>query len=258
MKCLNLRVASRVFFILLGLALSRVEEGWASSFHVSPVRLFLSNKASSALLTMRNESSETLRFQLSAFAWDQNPQGEMLLNPTEDIVFFPVILILAPGEERKVRVGRMAPISSTEKTYRVFVEGMPSPVKSQGSQEGFQVRVLAKVGIPVFVQPAKPVTEGHIQEMAIRGGLFSFQVKNTGNVHFVAAKLRVKGMGSEGEVILEREMEGWYILAGGSRVYELELPKEHCGKIKVLAVEVETGEKTLREKFPLTQGACGQ
>ena len=250
-------ITIRVLLSLLSLVFCQVEATWASNFSITPIEVFLSAKTPSVLLTLRNQDVEMLRFQLNGFAWDQSPQGEMLLGPTEDIVFFPVLLTVAPGEERKIRIGRAVPIDSTEKTYRIFIEELPPLEKPQGSQGLTKVRVVTRVGIPIFIQPAKPVTEGRIQEMAIRGGLFSFQVKNTGNVHFVPGKLRVKGIGSEGEIILDQQTQGWYILAGGSRSYELELRKEDCVKIKDLAIEVETGETTLNEKFPITQSACG-
>ena len=46
---------------------------------------------------MRNDSAEKIRFQIGVFAWDQNPKGEMVLNPTEDLIFYPALLALEPG-----------------------------------------------------------------------------------------------------------------------------------------------------------------
>ena len=74
------------------------------------------------LLTLRNESNETLQFQLSVFAWTQSPLGQMELEPTEDVVFFPTLLTLKPKETRRVRVGSATPQDVREKTYRIFVE----------------------------------------------------------------------------------------------------------------------------------------
>lgn len=205
-----------------------------------------------------------LHFQLRVFAWDESPKGQPLLSATEDIVFFPLQLVLAPGEERKARLGRTVPVDSSEKTYRLFVDQLPPPEKARGSQHesGFQheseVRMMARVTIPIFIQPNKQVTEGRVEEMAMRKGLFSFQIKNTGNIHFLPQDIRISGFGVAGEAIFERKLNGWYVLAGGLRVYELDLSKEDCFRIKALAVELKAANLTVKDRFHIPPGACGQ
>lgn len=246
-----------VLRIFLGLVLCQMQMAWASTFQVGPTQVFLSGKTASALLTLRNESAEALRLQVSVFAWDQNPQGEMLLSPTEDIVFFPTLLTLAPGEERKVRVGTLTAIASSEKTYRIFVEELPS-MKSGGTEKGGQVRLRTRVGIPIFLQPNHRVLAGRVQETIMRKGRLSFQVKNTGNIHFVPQEIRVKGYQTGGGPIFEQLFKGWYILAGGSRAYELELSRKECARVETLAVEVLVGPTTLRERLNVATDACGE
>jgi P pilus assembly chaperone PapD len=80
----------------------------AATFTVEPTRIALSGRTNSVLLTLRNESTETLRFELSVFRWAQSPSGEVQLEPTEDVVFFPSLLTVGPGESRRVRVGSTA------------------------------------------------------------------------------------------------------------------------------------------------------
>src|SRR4051812_12812932 len=64
----------------------------AAAFNVKPTQINLSAKVKSSMLGIRNESAETLRFQLSVFTWAQSAKGEMELAPTTDIVFFPALL----------------------------------------------------------------------------------------------------------------------------------------------------------------------
>ena len=47
--------------------------------------------------------------QVSAFSWDQDIHGGIVLSPTRDVVFFPMMLTLAPGEQRRIRVGSTVP-----------------------------------------------------------------------------------------------------------------------------------------------------
>jgi len=236
--------------LLLNLAPAKVAHG--SAFQVSPVRITLSAQSKSALLSVRNESNEKLRFQVAVFAWDQNRQGEMVLKPTEDIVFFPVLLSVDPGEQRVVRVGTAGSTAATEKAYRMFVEELPPLEKAKENQ----IRVLTKMGVPIFFQPSKSLVHGQIEEMIVRRSDFSFEVKNAGNVHLLPREVQVIGSGSTGAVLFERQVQAWYILAGGSREYRLAIPRETCAKIKHLTVEVKMEEKTLRENFSLPPGSC--
>src|SRR5216684_4497892 len=92
-------------------------------------------------------------FQVTSFAWSQDASGAVQLAPTEDIVFFPALLTLKPGEERKVRVAATVAAKDVERTYRIFFEELPPLERPQNL--GAQVRILTKMGIPIFVAPAK-------------------------------------------------------------------------------------------------------
>ena len=181
------------------------------------------------MLGIRNESAEVLRFQLSVFTWAQSPKGEMQLAPTTDIVFFPALLSLTPGEERKIRVGTTVPGGPVERSYRIFVEELPPAGKSKGGKT--EVRVLTRMGIPIFLEPAAaaPATmAGRIEPKNLRGEKISFEVKNTGTVHFTVRQARVLGLGAAKENLFERSVPGWYVLAaGGSRVFEVEPAQGH-------------------------------
>ena len=85
---------------------------------------------------------------------------------------------------------------------------------------------------------------------------FSFELKNEGNVHFQPRGIRVKASGSNGEVVLERQLPGWYILAGQVREYRIQVPKSDCSKMKDLTVEVAMEDKVLKERLPISSGAC--
>jgi hypothetical protein len=114
------------------------------------------------------------------------------------------------------------------------------------------------MGIPIFVQPAQVVLQGDIEVIAVRQGKLSLQVRNRGNVHFVEQAIRVRGLGTAGDSLFDHQEAGWYVLAGGFRIHELELPKEPCAKIRTLAIEVNTESKTFQERFDIPSGACGQ
>jgi fimbrial chaperone protein len=246
--------------VLLALALAATWAGSAraATFNVKPTQIHLSAKARSGLLSVRNESNETLRFQLNAFSWNQSVQGEIQLGPTQDVVFFPALLSLAPGEERKIRIGSTVPGGPVEKTYRIVVEEMPPAVKARDvGKSGPQVRVLTRMSIPIFIEPANPSTGGRIEPGKMQSEKVAFAVKNTGNVHFQVKTARVLGLGAGKENLFERSVTGWYVLAGGSRVFEVQPPKGVCARTKELAFAVETEKTTLQTRLDTRSGICG-
>jgi fimbrial chaperone protein len=241
-------VSGIIFF--LGLVCTGV--ALAGMFQVNPIRIMLSAQNSSALLTVRNDSPERVRFQIGVFEWDETPQGEMLLNPTDDLIFYPNLLAIDPGEERNIRVGSNKSIVDSEKSYRIFVEELPPVEKSNHSG----IRILTKMGIPVFIQPTKQSVQGQVVDVKISETEFSFEIRNAGNVHFFPRNISVQGRGRQGEAILTSQLQPWYILPGGVRVYSVEIPPQDCHKLQSLMVEVELEGKLLKETFSMPQHIC--
>jgi fimbrial chaperone protein len=228
---------------------------WASNFEVNPVLIVLSAQTRSAVLHIRNTSDTALRFQANVFTWDQSLAGEMVLTSTEDLVLFPSLLTLAPGEVRNVRLGTTTPPSTIEKAYRVFVEEL-QPLDDQPAATN-QIRVLMKFGIPVFLTPTTAVQRGGIQELSVQGGHASFVVQNTGTLHFTVQHIQLQGLGAAGEVIVTQPLTGWYILAGGSRRYDVALSTQDCRKSTAVVVEVRTEHDTFKAQTPIALEHCG-
>jgi fimbrial chaperone protein len=222
----------------------------AATFTVDPTQIFLSGRTGSVLLTLRNDSEETLRFQLSAFAWGQSPSGEMTLEPTDDVVFFPVLLTLQPGELRRVRVGHSTSLDVREKTYRIFVEELP-PLTPQG--EG--VRVLTKMGIPIFLRPQKEVATAILEDVRQQGDHIRFSLANTGTVHFVPREIKVEAA-TDSATVFSKALEGWYVLAGGRRDYELVVEETDCSRVRSVVVTAAIGAEQVEQRLQTPNGVC--
>ena len=228
---------------------------YGSSFQVYPIRVSFAPKETTTLLTVRNEAKKPLRLQIGVFAWDESRKGEMVLKPTDDIIFYPTLLSLNPGDQRNVRVGTNNQANGAkEKTYRIFFEEIPS--EERPATTGIQLRT--KIGIPIFIQPEKSTIKGLIDQLAMKALEFSFELKNEGNVHFQPRGIRVKAAGQNGDTVLERQLPGWYILAGQTREYRIEVSKSDCQKIKDLSVEVAMENKVLKEQLAPPAGACAR
>jgi fimbrial chaperone protein len=225
----------------------------AATFTVDPTQILLTGRSGSVLLTLRNESTETLQFQLSVFAWAQSPSGEMQLEPTEDIVFFPTLLTLKPNETRRVRVGSATTQEVREKTYRIFVEELPPAATVAGSG----VRVLTKMGIPIFLRPVKEVATASLTDVRQQDGRLKFTLSNEGTVHFVPRNIKVRGLAGSATAF-ERALEGWYLLAGGRRDFETALPKDGCAQVTSIVVDVQFESGQVQERLQTPSGACAR
>lgn len=235
----------------LGGAMTAAE---GATFTVDPTQIHLSAGTGSVLLKLRNESTGTLRFQLSVFKWTQSASGEMVLEPTQDIVFFPSLLTLAPAEERRIRVGSATTFDASEKTYRIFVEELP-PLAGDTASNG--VRVLTKMGIPIFLRPAKAMAAAALTNLRREDGQFKFDLANSGTVHFVPQHVRVRAFAGANPVF-EQALDSWYVLSGGRRDFATELPVAGCAAVTSLLVEVEFNSTPLVERLQTPGGVCQQ
>ncbi len=245
-----------LLIVSLSVLLSQGQLAWSGDFYVNPIRVVLGASSPSALLTIQNTSSEPLRFQLTVFVWEQDPVGQLLLTPTRDIIFFPRLLTLGPGEQRLVRVGAAAPAGPVERTYRLFVEELPPLETERQPVPPGQVRVRARLGLPIFVQPANGRAEPRLADLRVQRGRFAFELRNSGTLHVAPAQVRVRGYAADGEVVWERELEGWYVLARGTRRYDVELGLENCSKSRAIGVEVRIGQQSLVQRLEVPAQAC--
>lgn len=240
---------------VVAILLTLAADASASSFNVSPTQVYLSGREASALLTLRNETDQPLRFQLSAFAWDQQRSGEMALAPTIDVVFFPALLTLGPKEERKIRVGRVVGAADAERTYRLFVEELP-PLEALTTGGG-EVRVLTKMGIPIFVRPPKETVTATISTVEHVDGTVTFTLANSGTVHIVPTSVTVRGLAGTAS-IFEGTLPAWYVLAGGFRDFAYQLPRPECSRATAVQVEIAYGSSKIDRRLDIPAGACAQ
>jgi len=93
--------------------------------------------------------------------------------------------------------------------------------------------------------------------MAVTKGVFGFTVKNTGNVHFLVQTVQARALDAAGATLFEKKLDGWYVLAGGTRVWEVEIPKDACAKTKSFSVEVQAAETKFNGRLDKPAVGCG-
>lgn len=249
----NIRFApallSSLFFAMLF-----ASSAWAGNFRVSPVSLEFDSEKKSGVIRLINEGEESLRLQLGAAEWKQDEEGKDRYSETSDVVFFPKIMVVEPGSERVIRVGRKLSPAEIEKTYRLFVEEIPRRTES----EGVRVNIAVRFGVPLFVKPLEEEPRGEVASAGLSKGRLDILVKNNGNVRFMIKKINISGGNPDEEVLFTRQLSGWYLLSGASRLYETSIPPEVCAGLATLDIEVETDRMNFTRKVDVHKEGCLQ
>ena len=225
----------------------------ASTFTVTPTEINLSTSATSALVTLRNSSKTPLRFEITLFTWAEDERGQMTLQPSTDVTFFPKLVELAGGASRNIRIGINAGVArDVEQPFRLFIEELPD----QSTPAANAVAIRTKIGIPVFVRPAKPVRSAVIDGVSVSGGKVLARVRNTGNLHINVESVSVKGTGASSAPTFSKEGAGWYVLPGATRIFEVPMTAAECTSTTAVAVELFGHSRSLKGASQVSPAAC--
>ena len=225
---------------------------FSGEFRVTPIRLDFDRGTKSGAITIVNEGGDKLNVQMKAFDWIQDADGKDQYTETNDIIFFPRIMVIEKKEEKILRAGIKIPATTKEKTYRLFIEEIPEPKKA----EGVNVAIAIRFGVPIFVKPLKEEVKGEIEKVELLKGILTALVKNKGNTHFIINSIDVKGKNAKGEEIFSKELSGWYLLSGVSRLYTSAISQEVCKDLSKLDIEVKTDRFNLNGKLDVDQAMC--
>jgi fimbrial chaperone protein len=185
--CVPFRFLAWVIVGLVFIALMP-SQGFSANFNVSPTSLELTGGAKSGTFSVINSGEDKLTCQIDLKEWSQDADGKDAYTDAKDIVFFPKIMTVEPNEQRAVRIGIKGPLSAKEKTYRLFVEEIPSQKKATDQKDAGKITagltIAFRYSMPIFMRPARPQESGIIEKIDMSEGVVKAVVRNTGNVHF--------------------------------------------------------------------------
>jgi fimbrial chaperone protein len=219
-----------------------------AEFSVSPIRLELEPGARSAAVTVTNDDVRPLRMQMRLVEWTQDAQGVDVYRDSDELVYFPRLMSVPPGEKRLVRVGLKTPAAASERTYRLYLDELPDSERPATSGLNFTIRFALPVFLPA-AQAAKPA--GAIESIRLDAGKLRVAVRNTGNRHF-----RIATIGVRSNAGFTAEAPGWYLLPGVTRVHTIEVPAEACRSLRRVEVAVKAGELSLEGGLDVEPGMC--
>lgn len=217
----------------------------ASSFSIDRTRVYLSRTHASELVTLTNDSSETIRLQVSVHRWTQVPEEPIRLEPSEDIIFFPALMTLEPGQARPIRVGLSRAPDDQERAYRLVIEELPPPPRSDVTT----LTVLTRLSVPVFVQPQKPEARLAVEGLARSSGGIAVTIANRGTAHVMVEQVALNGRDRDARPAGTAEATGWYVLAGSTQTFQVPM-EAPCPAASTFEVALKTGEAVSRHTLP--------
>lgn len=241
------RLLIAIFFLVASTTISL-----AGEWRVMPIRLEFDQGAKSGAITVVNDGNEKINFQLKAFEWTQDSEGKDVYTETSEIVYMPKIMALDGKDERVIRAGIKFPAVAREKTYRLFIEEIPQPRKEQGTN----VAIAIKFGVPIFVKPLKEEVKGEIVKAGLAKGTLTAIISNSGTVHFNIGSLIIRGKDATGAEVFSKQLKGWYLLSGSQRQYSTPIASDECTRSARLEIEVVTDKTSIKKILDVDKAGC--
>lgn len=248
--------------ILSLILLFHVSPAAAGDFQIQPTTLDLSGGVKSGAFSVINNGDQSINFQISVKEWKQDANGKDVYEETKDIVFFPKIMTTGPHEQRAIRIGYKAPLSVNEKTYRLFVEEIPSPKKEADVKAGGKINagitIAFRFATPIFVKPLKQQETAVVEKIEMTRGVAKATIKNTGNVHIKVSNVMFRGRTADGKELFSKEVAGWYILHGLSIPYEAAVPLENCMELATIEVHAKAENLMINGTMNVQRDMCAK
>lgn len=190
------------------------ETALAGSLKVYPVRIVLTPKESVQTLTVHNAGDAPSRVQLRVYAWRQQ-DGEDVFEETRDVLANPPLFELSPEDEQIARFGLRTAPGAVEKSYRLFLEEVPTgPPAAAG-----EVQTLLRISIPIFVPAPNAAPRLSWRAWPVGARRMAFAIHNDGTAHVQLNRLVL----TRGGARLGAADISIYVLPGSSKRVELDV-----------------------------------
>ena len=210
----------------------------AGNVVIAPVRVYLDEISTNAAIELSNPTDEPISMQVEAFSWHQNEVGEDRYAPSSDLLAFPPIFTIRPGETQLVRVGLAEPGNrSEEQAFRLYFTELPPP---QNDNLHSALRMRLRIGVPVFAtQTSEPRLGLSLVESQIDGENLFLTLQNSGDGH-----LRLTELYPEGQASHQNRSNARYLLPGASHQFAVAMPTD-TEAATVLAITDQLGVSEL-------------
>ncbi len=214
--------------------------GPGGEFVVSPMSISIAKGQTSGSLVVTASGDHTNHYTVTAYKWTQDAAGKSVLEPTDDLVFFPQAFDLTGGQATRVRVGGSPDAGATEASYRVVVFRVPPRgERAAGANRALSMGVGLRVSVPVFVEPDAPKSGADIALASLRGDALDVAVVANGNVHLPPSVVHVVATDASGKTVIDTKATVWYTLAAGTTHSSIPLLRAQCNAISSIALDLQ-------------------
>jgi fimbrial chaperone protein len=202
----------------------------ANAVSIAPVLVELTPARRVISITFTNPDDQALRYQTQVMAWSQ-VDGVDRREPTDELIVAPPIAEIPPGGSQIFRVALRGPATGHEQTYRVIFEDVTEVTAAAPSTDSFAVHLQVTHDLPVFVaatgNPQAQLQLGPCLDQPA-GTMTCVRLNNSGNRYAQVKSLTLERGTWRKELPISAR-----VLAGAWRQWELELPAETSGPLRV-------------------------
>jgi fimbrial chaperone protein len=186
----------------------------ASTLSVAPVRAELSQKVSTAVITLRNQEDSPVTVQARPAAWSQKDEQDQLAD-THDLLVTPVLFTIPPKGRQVVRIALLRkPDPTRELDYRLVLSEIPPA--GVPTQTG--LRFALRITLPVFVAaPIHTAADLSWRHSWLADGALQIEARNNGSAHIQINDFDVQVPGAEAL----HTIAGRYLLPGSAAHWQL-------------------------------------
>lgn len=222
----------------------------AAAFGVTPIRIDLEPASRTGIITVSNDDQRRLTFQVKLAEWTQAPNGDDQHADSADLVFFPQILTVEPGEKRLVRVGLKGPLPARERAYRLYIEELPDTA-DKGGGGGAQIAVRMRFGVPIFVGDGKGEARPEFAAVNPGKGRLEVALRNNGERAARFEELLLLA----GDKVVARA-NGWYVFPGATKAFIVPVERPACPLAGTLELRATYAGKDIRRTVEAAPALC--
>jgi fimbrial chaperone protein len=206
----------------------------AAQFSLSLTRIHLGASHPVETVVLANQEPRDLAFEVHVQRWHQKADGEWELVPSDALVVHPLILRVPEGGDARVRIGSLSPSVTAEEAYRVELQELPERTALAGGQ----IRMLTRVSVPVFVEPAKAKPALSLSTTAVASSGVDVVLHNGGTAYAPPSPAVLRVRDANGRSLHEANVTTNYVLAGAQWPLHAALPSTACARAATIELTV--------------------
>ncbi|MCE5232341.1 MAG: fimbria/pilus periplasmic chaperone [Mizugakiibacter sp.] len=215
----------------------------AANFSINPLRVELGSRHQAEMLLLHNDGTSPLRLQVETTRWTMDAAGAWQTVPTDELIATPLLLEIAVDGSAQLRVGTLAPVTETERAYRLLINELPGDDDAADGQ--VHLRVLTRVSLPVFIEPAGAKVAPRLAGARFEQGRLRLDLANTGSRRMDPQTAGVTLLDANGHKLFAKDVSAGYVLAGATLPVQLAAPAEACRQARTVRVHLGADDVTV-------------